>query len=41
MVGTCFFFALKHFGHLSHGCSKTRRSSAHLPIFSDILTKMT
>jgi len=42
----CFFFAetfwsLKHFGHLSHSCIKTRRNSVFWPIFSDILTEMT
>jgi len=41
MVGTCFFFALKHFGHLSHGCIKTCHESAFWPIFWNVLTEMT
>jgi len=35
------FWSLKHFGHLSHSCIKTRHSSVHSPLFSDILTDMT
>ena len=33
-------WSLKHFGLLSHRFIKTRRSSVHQPIFSDILTEM-
>ena len=36
---TCW--SLKHFGHLSHSCIKTRHSSVQYPIFSDIMTKIT
>jgi len=35
------FWSLKDFGHLSHSCIKTRCSSNHLPMFSDILSEMT
>jgi len=34
-------WSLKHFGHLSHSCSKTHHNSVHWPLFSDILTEMT
>jgi len=34
------FWSLKHFVRLSHSYIKTRRSSVHWPIFSDILTEM-
>ena len=43
-----YFFAetlwsLRHFGHLSHSCIKTHRSSVQLvkSVFSDILMEMT
>jgi len=34
------FWSLKHFGRLSHGGIKTRRSTAFQLIFTDILTEV-
>jgi len=34
--GAEFYFSLRHFGRLSHNCSKTRRNSIHRPTFQTL-----